>query len=353
VSRIGVVTIGRNEGERLKQCLASVADSAGRVVYVDSGSTDGSVAWARGVGVEVVELDLSIPFTAARARNAGFERLSQMDPEVQYVQFADGDCEVVDGWIRRAEQELDSDAKLAVVCGRRRERSPHASIYNRLCDIEWNTPVGPAKACGGDALMRVTAFREVGGFNPNLIAGEEPELCVRLRQRGWGVLRVQADMTLHDAGLTRIGQWWKRNVRAGHAYAEGSALHGRPPERHWVKEVRSNLFWGAVLPALMLGLAWPTRGASLALGGCYGILGWRIYRSLKRRGFSARDALASALFTVLGKVPQVLGQWKYRWGAIRGKRSRLIEYKSSPPPAAAVGSSPAVSEEGGDSLRGN
>jgi glycosyltransferase involved in cell wall biosynthesis len=338
VSRIGVVTIGRNEGDRLRRGLTSMAGAGGRIVYVDSGSTDGSVEWARGAGAEVVELDLSVPFTAARARNAGFDRLLQLEPGVEYLQFADGDCELAPGWIGRAERELDADPKLAAVCGRRRERFPEASVYNRLCDIEWNTPVGPARACGGDALMRVSALREVGGFNPDLIAGEEPELCVRLRGRGWAILRIDADMTLHDAAMTRFGQWWRRNVRAGHAYAEGAALHGRPPERHWVKEVRSNWFWGAALPALILGAAWPTRGLSLLLAAAYLVQAWRIAGSQRRRGFSGRDSRTHAFFTVLGKFPQMLGQVKYRWGRLRGKRSRLIEYKPGPaaPAPAAV-----------------
>jgi hypothetical protein len=53
----GVVAIGRNEGERLKCCLQSAA-GVGTLVYVDSGSDDGSVAWARARGIDVVELDV-------------------------------------------------------------------------------------------------------------------------------------------------------------------------------------------------------------------------------------------------------------------------------------------------------
>ena len=331
MTRLGVVAIGRNEGERLRSCLASVLGAGRTVVYVDSGSTDDSVAWARSQGAEVVELDLSIPFTAARARNAGLDRLAAAAPGLEYVQFADGDCEIIKGWIERAEHELESDRKLAVVCGRRRERHPEASIYNRLCDMEWNTPVGPARACGGDALMRVSALREVGGFDPGLIAGEEPELCVRLRQRGWGVLRIEAEMTLHDAAMTRFGQWWKRNVRAGHAYAEGAAMHGKPPERHLVKETRSNWFWGALVPLLALAPVWPSRGWSALLILGYGILDWRIARFMKKRGFSNRDARTYALFVTLGKFPQMIGQLKFVLSRVFGKRSRLIEYKSIDP----------------------
>ncbi len=327
--RIGIIAIGRNEAERLRACLRSVLAGDRTVVYVDSGSTDGSVAMATSMGANVVELDLSTPFTAARARNAGFERLMSFEAELRFVQFVDGDCEVAAGWLQRAVEELGNHDRLAVVCGRRRERHPEAMLYNRLCDIEWNTPVGDAKACGGDAMMRTAAFREVGGYNPGLIAGEEPEMCVRLREKGWKIHRIDAEMTLHDAAMTRFGQWWTRNVRAGHAYAEGAALHGRPPERYGVKRVRSNFVWGLFLPLTLAALAWPLGWASAILLLAYPLMGFRVYRGERRRGQSRRDARVYALFVVLGKFPQSLGQMKFYWSRLRGKRSALIEYKAT------------------------
>ncbi len=221
-SGIGVVVIGRNEGQRLEHCLRSLLKGTDKVMYVDSGSTDGSLHLARSLGVEVLALDLGTPFTAARARNEGFFALQRRLPSMQLVQFVDGDCEVDSGWLPAAQAFLDDHPDVAVVCGRRRERFPQRSVYNLLCDLEWDTPIGEAKACGGDALMRVDAFAAVGGFRPELIAGEEPELCVRLRAKGWKVWRLDAEMTLHDAAMTRFSQWWRRSLRAGHAYAEGA-----------------------------------------------------------------------------------------------------------------------------------
>jgi glycosyltransferase involved in cell wall biosynthesis len=329
VGNVGVVAIGRNEGERLRRCLESVVGRSTALVYVDSGSTDGSVQLAKSLGASVVELDLSIPFTAARARNAGFERATSLDPSVEFVQFVDGDCEVVAGWLERAADELHGDEKLAVVCGRRRERFPEATIYNRLCDLEWDTPIGDAKACGGDALMRASAFREVGGYDPSVIAGEEPEMCVRLRGKGWTIRRIDAEMTLHDAAMTRFGQWWKRNVRAGHAFAEGYAMHGAPPERHWAQRVRSNWAYGIVLPLLALGLAWPTRAISLALLLAYPLLAWRVAGHERKRGRSPGDARLQGFFVMLGKLPQAIGQARYHYGRLLGRRSTLIEYKGA------------------------
>jgi GT2 family glycosyltransferase len=296
-------------------------------VYVDSGSTDGSPALAQSLGVEVVALDLSTPFTAARARNAGYRRLLELAPELSLVQFVDGDCEVVSGWTEAAAARLDERPELAVVCGRRRERHPEASIYNQLCDIEWNTPIGEATACGGDALMRLSALEAVKGFNPDLIAGEEPELCVRLRAHGYRIERLDVAMTLHDAAMTRFGQWWRRNVRAGHAYAEGAALHGRPPERHNVRAVQRALFWAALVPTMALAGAIPTGGASLILLAGYPVLAARVYRGARRGGWPPRAAALAGAFLVLGKFPELGGIVKYGWSRARGRRSTLIEYK--------------------------
>jgi GT2 family glycosyltransferase len=325
---VGVVAIGRNEGDRLRQCLQSVCGSVNAIVYVDSGSTDNSIELARSLGVEVVNLDLSIPFTAARARNAGLQQLLKLAPHLEFVQFVDGDCEVASGWLDQAIQKLETNPKFAVVCGRRRERFPDQTLYNRLCDIEWDTPVGEAKACGGDAMMRVEALQQVGGYNPTLIAGEEPELCVRLRQQGWKIWRIDAEMTRHDAQMTRLGQWWKRAQRAGHAFAEGAWLHGQPPERHWVKESRSIWLWGVAIPLLALSLAWPTAGWSLLLLLGYPLLTYRVFQGVKTHCSTLETARLYAFFCVLGKFPQAIGQIQFHLNRLLGRQQRLIEYKA-------------------------
>lgn len=314
----GIVIIGRNEGERLIRCLRSVKKQAGYIVYVDSGSTDGSQAAAIARGAYLVELDQDSFFTAARARNAGLQHLVSQDPAPDFVQFVDGDCELQQGWVDTAGNFLVTSPETAVVCGRRRERFPQASVYNRLIDQEWDTPVGQAQACGGDALMRLTALKQVDGFNPRLIAGEEPELCVRLRAAGWKIWRLNAEMTLHDAALTRFSQWWKRNRRAGHAFAEGAAMHGAPPERHGVRATRSAVLWGAALPvATALGLM--VNPWLLAV-----LLAWpaQIIRIALRDGDWVR-----ATFLTIGKIPEAQGVLGYWWARSRGVRTELIEYK--------------------------
>jgi GT2 family glycosyltransferase len=327
LSRVGVVAIGRNEGERLVRCLRSIDPAARPTVYVDSGSTDGSVELARGMGVDVVSLDLSTPFTAARARNAGFDRLLAMAPELEYAQFVDGDCEVDGDWIPTAVAELDRRPEVVVVCGRRRELRPDATIYNRLCDLEWDGPPGETDACGGDAMMRVSALKAVGGYRPDLIAGEEPELCVRLRASGGKIVRLAAEMTRHDAAMTRFGQWWRRNVRAGHAFAEVSAIHAHSPFGIWRRETRSNWFWGVLVPIVAIAAAPVTFGISLVLLLGYAVLWWKVARGRRRRGDNPWTARLYARYCVLSKFAQAQGQARFWRNRLFGRTNRLIEYK--------------------------
>lgn len=312
---IAAVIIGRNEGARFLACLASLPKGLEPVIYVDSGSTDGSMEAARAQGAEVVSLDDKLPFTAARARNAGLARLPET---VEFVQLIDGDCALAEGWIETAETALRADPDLAVVCGRRRERHPEASVYNQLCDWEWDTPVGEAKACGGDAMMRLSALRAVDGYSDDLIAGEEPELCVRLRKAGWRIARVEAEMTWHDAAMTRFSQWWRRSRRAGHAFAEGAALHGAPPERHWVTETRRALIWGGLLPLLILiaAVTEPWLGFFMALA--YPAQVMRLGKAMP---------IERAFFTVLGKLPEAQGVLGFYLGRLMGRKRALLEYK--------------------------
>jgi GT2 family glycosyltransferase len=320
----GVVAIGRNEGERLRRCLRTLC-AARLVVYVDSGSSDGSQELAREQGVHVVELDMRLPFTAARARNAGFGRLRELAPYLAYIQFVDGDCELVKGFSDQAISFLNTNAGVAAVCGRRSELYPNRSIYNQLCDWEWNGPVGEISAFGGDVMIRVDALSSVGGYRDDLIAGEEPELCVRLRAAGWRIWRLPTKMTLHDAAMTCFSQWWRRTSRAGYAFAQGAHLHGAAPERHWVWESRRALLWGAFIPITCL-----VAGASFSP---WGWLAFLIYplqflRQTARVRGPLSTRLQLALFQTLARFPECLGQFKFIRDRLLGRQARLIEYKS-------------------------
>jgi len=322
LASISAVVIGRNEGERLKRCLQSLHGM--RTVYVDSGSTDGSPQLARSRGAELVELDMGEPFTAARARNAGYRALKGGANDLRYVQFVDGDCELAAGWIEAAAAFLDGNPKVGAVCGRRRERFPERSVYNWLCDVEWEGPPGETRFFGGDVMIRREAFEAVNGYREDMIAGEDPELAVRLRAAGWPAWRLDREMTLHDAAMTRFSQWWRRAVRAGYSYALGACLHGKGPEQHFVWEARRTWIWGFWLPLVCL--------AAGLMASPWGWAAWLIYplqvaRQTLRNTGSLRQRATLAFFQTLARFPEALGQVMFERDRLLGRQRRLIEYK--------------------------
>jgi GT2 family glycosyltransferase len=327
VGDVGIVVIGRNEGDRLKTCLKAAVATRLPIVYVDSASTDGSLETARGFGVDVVALDASTRLGPSRARNTGATRLLALDRTVRFIQFVDGDCELADGWISNGMRRLIAAPDVAVVCGLLRERFPTASIYNKLCDIEWDAPIGEAPHCGGNCMIRADVFLHVGGFDPEVVAGEEPELCLRLRKRGWRVLRTDDPMATHDAAMTRMRQWWKRAIRCGHAYAQGASMHGSSPQRHWVRETRRAWALGFFLPLLAFATAWHSHGLSLLLLLLYPAQFFWVYRRARKRPLSPTYAAAYALSAVASKFGEVYGIWKFGIRHLRGGPMQLIEHR--------------------------
>lgn len=322
---VGLVIIGRNEGHRLVRCLASVEAFAGRAVYVDSGSTDDSVAQATQRGFGVVDLDLSRPFTAARARNAGARALLARHPGLDYLQFIDGDCEVQPGWLDAGAACLDENPDIGVVFGRQQERNPDASIYNTLIDIEWRCPPGDARSATGNMMCRTQLFQQLEGFRESLIAGEDPEFCLRIRQSGARVHCLAAPMVIHDAEMFHFRQWWRRTRRGGYAFAEGAALHGHEAERHFVRERNSIVFWGGVVPVVLM--------LAALLSSAWFLAGFLVYPLQMLRIFiHHREALVApaiyAVFVVIAKFPELAGLVEYSLmrTSIR-ERTTLIEYK--------------------------
>jgi len=322
MSTIAAVVIGRNEGDRLVRCLGSLKEQADRIVYVDSGSTDNSVQMAQDMGIDVVDLDTTVPFTAARARNAGFEALKPDLPD--YVQFVDGDCGVQEGWLSKAAAALDARPELGIVTGWRSEIHPEHSIYNAIADFEWHRPSGDIAACGGDMMVRSGDFDAIDGFNPVVIAAEDDEFCVRMRKSGKALWRLPEQMTRHDANMTTFGEWWRRAVRSGHGFAQVGALH---PD-HFQAERKRVWVFGAVLPlVLLIGVIagfWPI---VLVIAGAYGLSYLRTVSGLQREGLSRKEAKRLSVLLSLSKIPNFFGMLTYYKRRLTGADMRIIEYK--------------------------
>lgn len=328
--KTGVVIIGRNEGQRLVRCLDSLAparNNGSLLVYVDSASSDDSLETARTRADHVIALTSDTPLSAARARNAGAAWLREQG--VDLIQFIDGDCELHPEWLASAATALEKNTQAAIVTGRLREKHPDRSPYNRLCDMEWDCGVGEIEACGGVFFARAQAIHDVGAFREDIPAGEEPELCLRLRAAGHTILAIDSPMGLHDADLTSFSQCWRRMTRTGYAFALGASLHGAGPERHWVRHALRPWLWAVILPLLAFIPAWPTAGLSLIILLAYPIQFLRIAKQRRSRGDSASSARLYAFFILLSKFPEVMGQTRFYFERFTGRSPRLIEHKKA------------------------
>lgn len=320
---VDVVLIGRNEGERLVKSLASVVGQARRVVYVDSGSTDDSMAHARSAGADCLALDMSVPFTAARARNAGFAALLAYDDPPDLVQFLDGDCIMAPGWLAAGEAAFRAESGLGLVTGQQVELHRNTTVFNQMSDFEWKRPIGQIEACGGNMMVRVAAFQAVGGFDPTVIAAEDDDLCTRLRKAGWRLIRIPEDMSQHDGGVLRFSQWWKRAERTGHGFAQVGHLH---PE-YFLRERQRGWVYGLILPLIAVVGAFTSPVVPVLVLGLYALSYLKTMRGLQENGLPAAEARAHSVFLTLSKFPNVIGMIRFHWRRLNHAQMRIIEYK--------------------------
>ncbi len=325
----GCVIIGRNEAARLPAALASIAAAGLPMVYVDSGSHDTSVAIARTAQAQVVELDPGRPFTAARARNEGFDALLAAHADLNYVMFLDGDCRLAAGFVAAAVAVMDTDPSCAIVVGHLVEEQSKSSTYTRLSDIEWSSGTGEITDfgnLGGIMLARIADVRAVGGFNAAMIAGEDSELGVRLALAGRRIVKIDAPMATHRADIVRFGQWWQRSVRAGQALTHRYRLHGQSRLQDCKRAYWSTIIWGGSIPVAALLLAPGTRGLSLLLFAAYGALMVRMIAHFRRSGASLGTAVTAALFGIIAKFANFIGLIRFFRHQLTGK-TVLVEYK--------------------------
>jgi glycosyltransferase involved in cell wall biosynthesis len=325
---MSIVVIGRNEGERLTRCFESIraADYPQdrlELIYVDSASMDNSCEQAKHFGAHVIRLT-ERPFSAARARNIGWRQA-----RYELVHFFDGDVALDPRWLKKAVARIQ-DPQVACVFGRREEVRPQASIYMRVCAFDWYVPEGPWRICGGDALFQREILEQLGGFNEEMIAGEEPELSYRLRRLGLLVWRLNEPMTRHDLNMTRFGQYWKRLVRSGWAYAVVAfrCRHGK--ERFWQKESLFNalelFFWvGTFIGAGISGFWWALLLWFLLL---ITRVTW-IARKARPNADGWTSAYLYGFHCVFSRLPLFIGQLKGLWHVVSRNQTSLMEYNTA------------------------
>lgn len=306
-----VVVIGLNAAATLEGCLASVKEAAARiggarVLYVDGGSRDGSTEIARRAGVELIQLVTDRP-TAAKGRNAGW-RASR----TKFVHFVDSDTLLEPDWLERALPEIQRSDRVAALFGQLHEVNSRRSTYNEVCGCDWYVPPGDWRMCGGNALFRLEALREVDGSDEDLAAGEEADLCWRLRQRGWRIVCLDALMAHHDLGMSGFAAYWKRAARSGYAYAQIGLRFARTNDPMWLRELVRNLTFlpAAVLLVMAVG-HWLGAPGVLALAAVVGAGMARKYWKLRPRIPSQRLRALYLVHLGFVRVPLFVGSMQY------------------------------------------
>ena len=334
---VSVVVIGRNEGERLPRCLASVQAAhwgglSFELIYVDSGSQDDSALQARAAGATVRMLADASP-CAAKGRNLGWRLATG-----RFILFLDGDTELHPDFVSHALPAI-ADPQVCAVWGHRRESAPEQSVLTRVLDLDWVYPVGRTLYFGGDVLVRREALAAVGGFDPSLKAGEEPELCARLRARTWQIEHIDAPMTTHDLAIRSLRAYARRAYRSGVAYAEVAQRMKQLGDPLWQREAARDFRHGGLFvaaPLLFIAalalqplLALAMAAAALAL----------LARTARRCAWKAPGQpllqWQYAVHAHLQKVPALFGQLAWRRAQRRASEIGLVEYKDAATPGAA------------------
>jgi cellulose synthase/poly-beta-1,6-N-acetylglucosamine synthase-like glycosyltransferase len=327
--RAGCVVIGRNEGERLGRALRAAVPCFAATFYVDSNSSDGSRELAASTGATVVALETG-PYTPARGRKVGLDELVKARPELEFVQFIDGDCLLEPDWVKIALEYLDEHPKVGAVFGRRREERVRESLYSRLMDIDWEHPPGSVTNFGGDALVRTRPLLEAGSWSSDTINAEDIDASLRLRKLGYDIVRLATPMTLHDARMTRFGEYFRRAVRAGYGYLEVGLRYRHGPGRFLLRRAASALFYAGVVPVAVVVLA--VSRSIFVVVPLFLLLRVLVVTTLaaRRRGADLGTAVTYAVFNLICKAGSLWGSLRFVLDRLQSRgqpRDELIVYR--------------------------
>ncbi len=262
-SPVTIVVATRNRAGELESTLERLRALSGPapVIVVDNASQDGTAPRVRQRHPQVRVIELRENLGGA-ARTVGAVQTTG-----PYVAFSDDDSWWAPGALERAAGLLDRHPRLAVVAARvlvgsREQLDP-------VCAAMASSPLGPAPdlpgppvlgfvACG--AVVRRSAFLQVGGFHRRFgVGGEEELLAVDLAAAGWGLAYVDEVVAHHhpspsrDPGgrrrvQVRNGLWtaWLRRplrVAAGSTLSALVQARADPGGRQGVVEALRGLPW--------------------------------------------------------------------------------------------------------------
>jgi hypothetical protein len=231
--KVAVVVPNRDGRRWLPGVLASLraqTRAPDRLVVVDDGSRDDSVAWLHGAGVEVVVRERSGGF--ASAANAGIAAVADCDA----VALVNTDVELAPDWLQRMATVLEAVPESGSVACKmvvmddpaRIDDAGDALRRDGVCEQRGRGRDGDGDgaggrfdaagdvwgACAGAALYRRDAVLAAGGFDERYgMYLEDVDLALRLRLAGW-TCRYEPVVARHaGAGAgAAVGFWVARNT---------------------------------------------------------------------------------------------------------------------------------------------
>jgi glycosyltransferase involved in cell wall biosynthesis len=335
--KVSVVIKALNEESNIRDAiessLAAVAPFGGEVIVADSGSSDRTVEIAAKYPITVVQLGRPEERCCGIGPQLGYQH-----SRGEYVYLLDGDMNLDPAFVGRAIRLLDSEPSVAGVGGYIGEMRISNLEFERRSKRLIDGRATDRKEIGylaGGGLYRREAIEQVGYLSDrNLHSNEEFDLGIRLRAKGWRLIRLEdraADHYAYDLGTYSL---LRHRMRSGYILGSGEALRAaldggylarvlrelRPIRAYgfaislWlfvliVLAVTRSWFWGATLLALsclMPVLVMALRRRSLVRG-LWSVAAWHVQGFGLVRGFlrprkSPTEAISSRIIRTA--VPQ-------------------------------------------------
>lgn len=239
VSVIVPVFNGASNILKTVECLAGQQLTPHEIIVVDDGSTDGTSALLRGVeGIRYVRKENGGP---ASARNSGVRAAAG-----EFVAFTDSDCLPDPAWLSKLLGGFDGDA-VGGVGGvvRSADRSVTGQYVDaiRLLDPEPDAAGEIQYLITANACFRKDAIVRAGYFDERFRkpGGEEPELCLRIRQLGYRFRLAEQAVVLHHHRQTAGSL-----LRTIANYGEGRYLFGQRWPDYRIERPGAALFRNAI-----------------------------------------------------------------------------------------------------------
>ncbi|MBR5560305.1 MAG: glycosyltransferase [Clostridia bacterium] len=262
---ISAIVIGRNEGKRLNACITSIHEALRflqhEIIYVDSRSSDDSIALAKESGARCYLLE-------AEHTTAGLGRfVGTKEAKGEYLLFLDGDMQLSPGFCEKAMMAMAQRSADGCTGIREDLYMKNGEIAGRNENYFGCTHERIVPEFGGALFIKKDALEKAGGWSPDTIACEEAELHARLRAAGCTVLEIPVKMITHtDAvrdGRGVIGTIFSRRrlgegqaLRCAMAQGEANAYIHHENEKFLLYSID----WMCVILILLLGV-WGFLGA--------------------------------------------------------------------------------------------